>query len=353
MNVAIIYGGKSCENEISVITGCLARGYFGKNVYSIYLDKNNRCFIANGLSPKQHTSGKLRRSVVFLTGEGGVGVVRHGRMQKIKIDVAVNCCHGMCGEDGCVAALCKMCGIPLVGADIASAAISMDKALCKQYLRTLRFPVLPSVTVDAATRTDDILHKLKLPIVVKPCRLGSSIGVSVCHTEQQLSDALQVALTYDSYALCERALDNFIELNCAAMRVQGLTRTSRVEVPHASGELLSFADKYLQGAKQGETCSSLRLQRRVRALTQAVYEKMHFNGVIRVDYLLDNTTDKLYVNEVNSTPGSLSYGLWQGEYSRTEFGSALVEQALADAAKTEALVTSFPSQVLDGNFTKK
>lgn len=353
MNVAIIYGGKSCENEISVITGCLARGYFGKKVYSIYFDKNNRCFIADGLSPKQHVDGKLKRGVVFLTGEGKIGVIRHGRIaQRIKIDVAVNCCHGMCGEDGCVAALCKMCGIPLVGADIASAAISMDKALCKQHLRTLRFPVLPSVTVNSAMQTSD-LRKLGLPVVVKPCCLGSSIGVSVCRTEQQLSDALQLALTYDSHALCERALESFTELNCAAMRVQGLIRTSRVEVPHASGELLSFDDKYLQGAKQGTICTSLRLQKRVRAMTQAIYEKMHFSGVIRVDYLLDNATDKLYVNEVNSAPGSLSYGLWQGEYSRTEFGSALVEQALADAAKTDALITTFPSSVLEGMFAKK
>lgn len=354
MNVLIIYGGKSCENEISVITGCLATSYFLGNVFCVYFDKNNKCYLTNGLSPQQHKSAKFRYEVVFLFGERKIALVRKGRIAKtVNLDVAVNCCHGVCGEDGTVAALCKLTGVPLVGSDIAASAIAMDKELCKIMLRAKRFPVLPSVTLFKNDNVD--LSEIKLPVVVKPCNLGSSIGVAVCHTTEQLGRALDVAFCYDNKVLCENALLDFSEPNCSAMRVNGQIQTSRVDLPVASGEMLSFDDKYI-GERKTNVCNTLcdlSLSDKVRKLTEKIYDALGFSGVVRVDFLLNKTNGKLYVNEINSIPGSLAYGLWQDKYSRSEFGRLLTEQALADRSEQNKLVFDYVSDVLSGKISKK
>ena len=345
--IALIYGGKSVEHEISIITACLAKGYFDGELYSVYLDRNNRAFLAgNDWTPRQHLRQKLTKQVVFLTGERALGIVNGKRLTKIPIDVAVNCCHGLFGEDGCVAALCRMSDIPLVGSDVAASAVAMDKVLTKQLLTACGFPVVKGV---CAVKGDLPDVTLTYPLIVKPALLGSSIGVEVCHSQSELSPALERAFRYCGKVLVEEALTDFTEINCAAMRTQGKVKTSAVETPVTLNELLTFSDKYINGAYQKPAANLAQdVQTEASRLTAEIYEKLFFGGVIRVDYLLDNQTGKLYVNEINTTPGSLAFGLWEANYSRASYGQALTEQAIADNNEMQSFTYTFDSGVLNG-----
>ena len=354
MNVMIVYGGKSCEHDISIITACLAKGYFKGNVYSVYFDRDNRAYlVGNDLTPRDHLRIKLTKRVNFVFGESAIQIVK-GRLvlQTVHVDVAVNCCHGLNGEDGCIAALCQMANIPLVGTDIASSAVAMDKTLTKHLLKQLGLPVVEGVTLtesDLKHLTESV-ETLTYPLIVKPAMLGSSIGVEVCANEQQLKAALGKAFTYCGKVLCEQALTDFIELNCAAMRVRGKVETSVVDCPLTTHDILTFADKYMASEpfEKPPVAVAEEIKEEVGRLTAEIYTKLGCGGVIRVDYLMDKMSGKLYVNEINTTPGSLAYGLWEGKYSRTQYGEALVDQAVADYRELQQRVYVFDSGVLSG-----
>ncbi len=348
--VAVIYGGKSCEHDVSIITACLAKGYFKGKLVSVYIDKQNRAFLAgNEWTPRDHLVKTPSVRVVFLTGEGALGIVRGKRLSKLHVDVAVNCCHGLNGEDGCVAALCQLAGIPLVGSDVASSAVAMNKSLCKQVLAQCGFPVVKGVELKTPAEGAKAVG-LGFPLIVKPSLLGSSIGVNVAHCKEELTNALDVAFRYCGSVLAEVALTDFSEFNCAAMRVDGKVQTSNVESPVTLNELLTFEDKYIENNAEKKSPATLteELKGEVKRLTAEIYEKLGFAGVIRVDYLFDNATGKLYVNEINTTPGSLAFGLWQGQYSRTRYGEALVDEAIADYRQLQGYLYTFDSGVLDG-----
>ena len=354
MNIMIIYGGKSCEHDISIITACLAKGYFRGDIYSVYFDRNNRAYLVdNDLTPRGHVTKKLTKRVTFVFGEGKIAISNGILSPKtVPIDVAVTCCHGLSGEDGCIAALCQLACIPLVGSDITSSAVAMDKIITKHVLNDMGMPTVKGV---ALTKTDignltQGVEGLSYPLIVKPAMLGSSIGVEVCHSEEQLRIALNKAFTYCEKVLCEEALTDFGELNCAAMRVGGKVETSIVDCPMTTHDILTFADKYIsnEAFEKPPVDVAEEVKDEVKRLTAEIYTKLGFSGVIRVDYLLDKITGKLYVNEINTTPGSLAYGLWEGKYSRTQYGEALVDQAIADYRELQQRVYTFESGVLNG-----
>ena len=352
-NVIIIYGGRSPEHDISVITACLARGYFDGNLYSVYFNKQNECYLVpNDFTPVRHVTEKLKNKVVFLFGESAIGVIKGKRIvKKIPVDVVVNCCHGSNGEDGTEAALCNLLGAPVVGSPLIPSAVAMDKVVTKYVLSQMGLPVVKGFSLRQNDVNDFAVLKADLayPLIVKPSTLGSSIGVKVVNNDDELEQALIAAFKYDGKVLCEQALTDYAELNCAAMRVKGEVITSNVDCPQSIHDILTFEDKYVQNsAVSGGGQVSDDVKRQVGNLTERIYSELGFQGVIRVDYLYDKTTDTLYVNEINTIPGSLAYGLWEQRYTRTEYGQALVEQAVNDKRLSSRRLSVFDSGVLNG-----
>ena len=352
-NIIIIYGGKSCEHDISIITACLAKGYFADfNVYCVYMDKNNVPYLApNNFTPAMHVTAKFKQKVAFLYGEKSLALLKHNRIVKrIPIDVIVNCCHGRCGEDGSVAALCGLLNVPLVGSGITASAVAMDKILSKSALNAVGISTVKGFEINKrnVARLAELVNGYRYPLIVKPNTLGSSIGVAVCKDFDELSNNVELALKYDSRILCEQALTDFCELNCAAMRVDDNVSVSRVDVPTTVNDILTFDDKYIGGNDKQTVKPSVSddIIRQVKSITEQIYSEFCFNGVIRVDYLYDNAQHKLYVNEINSIPGSLAYGLFSDVYSLTEYGELLVKQAERDYTETSNLTSSFSSSVL-------
>jgi len=359
MNILLVYGGKSCEHDISVITACLAKGYFEGNVISAYLSPENVCYLVpNNLTPAEHKNIVGKEQIAFLFGRKQVAVLHKNKVKKVlDVDVVVNCCHGHSGEDGAISALCELADLPLVGSGIVASAVAMDKIVTKQALVFEEFPALPGVEIidKFDVRDIDKIEKLGYPIAVKPSTLGSSIGVSLCHSLTELKEGLEVALSYDKRVLCEKGLSDFYELNCAAMRTDRGVETSAVERPYTTHDILTFADKYVRGEKGAErNCEVVTgMSEQVQKLTAEIYDKLGFGGVVRIDYLVDNVSGKLYVNEINSVPGSLSYGLWQKKYTPKQFGRLLTSQAQKDYAEMEKLNRKYASKVLDGAVIRK
>lgn len=359
MNILIAYGGKSCEHDISIITACLAKGYFGGNIVSVYFDTNNRCFLVpNDFTPKKHKTEKLKNNVAFIFGERKIAVYSKKKIVKyVDIDVAVNCCHGLHGEDGTFAAICGMSNIPMVGSDIVSSTIAIDKSLTKTVLKSLNIPVVDGCVAEESSKDDlkEFVRKFGYPLIVKPNKLGSSIGVKIVHSDVELADALAAAFRYDGKVLCEIALTDFYELNCSAMKVNDAVETSRVDCPYTLNDILTFNDKYIsnQPYERKKLNAPAEVVEEVQTLTKTIYEKLGFSGVIRVDYLYDKNENKLYVNEINSIPGSLAYGLWEDKYTRMEFGQALVEEAVKDFRELQQHTFVFGSGVLAGGGIKK
>ena len=200
-------------------------------------------------------------------------------------------------------------------------------------------------------RSDDLKDcTVNYPVVVKPVTLGSSIGVAVARDDDELATALLNAFKYDGRVLVERALGDFTELNCAVMRTRGEVVSSAVDCPVTLNDILTFEDKYVSGSaadiERVKAPDSLVAE--VKKMTERIYERLGFSGVIRVDYLLDNETNELYVNEINAIPGSLAYGLWEQRFTRAEYGQALVEQAVADHRENACVTRVFESSVLSG-----
>lgn len=359
MNILIIYGGKSCEHDISIITACLAKGYFDGQIISAYLDKQNRCFLVpNNLTPSKHIDAKLNQQLLFCFGERRVAVCKGKKIKKyLNVDVVVNCCHGACGEDGTIAGICQLLDVPLVGSNLLPSALAMDKIATKQALRAIG---VPTVVGKRITRIqyqvgNYSIGNLGFPVIVKPNKLGSSIGISLCQNKSQLKQALELAFRYDNDVLCEKALTNFYEINCSAMRVDGEVQTSQVDVPITTHDLLTFEDKYIANGKLSTVTNDIDsdIETAVKGITEQIYQQFGFCGVVRVDYLVDKNTNKIYVNEINAIPGSLAYGLWSNIYSAKKFGNLLVRQALDDYQQNRRLEHTFASTVLTSTINKK
>lgn len=319
----MIFGGRSQEHDVSVITGVLTLNSLDKTIFSpipVYVDKDGVWYTGEGLNNiANFKSDKLKRlkRVALFPGDDRLYEVEKRVKPIAKIACAVNCMHGRNGEDGTVSAVFKLSAVPLASPDVFPSAMSMDKDVCKLCLKAMGIPTVDGVTIERSTYFADVkgkikrLEKLGYPLIVKPCSSGSSIGVSVAKDGEQLEAALAKAFTFDVKTLVEKFVDGFHDVNCACFKADGVTYASELEMPFG-GEFLSFSDKYSGSKGGGRRVFPAKLDgsltEKIRATTIAVYERFQFNGMVRFDYLVKG--EEYYLNEINSVPGSLAYYLF-------------------------------------------
>ena len=345
-NVAVFFGGNSSESEISVITGMYAvnllRGTRYR-VFPVYLPPSGG-FLLGEWKGVEEFAGAVKGTPVTLSGSS---LVRAGRKKPcIRIDVALNCCHGGMGEDGTLAALLRWNRIVSASPSVAESALFMDKTLTKIAARGLGIAAAPSIAVserDYATAPEEVLSRIQafgFPLVVKPARLGSSIGLTVVRERGGLADALALAFELDSAALIERYFAKKRDVNCAACRLDGQIRVSPCEEVFSGGELLSYAEKYEQGkgscmpAELPEAVSS-----RIADDTRRLYEAFGMRGVVRADFLV--VGEEVFFNELNTVPGSLAGYLFGDTLAQIRrFFVALLDEALLDAPREKKTLTT-------------
>ncbi len=356
-NIALIFGGKSAEHEVSVITAKqIYNGYTKEefNILPIFLDKENQFFLVKDFTDlsefaKSNLNSKIFTKVKFEIGSNKL-YKSANRKEICVIDACINACHGGIGENGNLVALFEMCNIPISSGDTMALAVGFDKVASKLICKASDIDVLDCIWFykeeweNAPTKILNDLSKQKYPLIVKPARQGSSIGVTVAHNARELISAVKLAFEFDNKVLIEKSLQNYKEFNCSAIGFAGgQIETSKVDEPQKIHEILSFEDKYVNGGKSSDknnkldSCSckfnneknlgikgslanakreftkDLKLETKIKAITEKVMRIHNLSGVIRVDYLFDIKKKKLYFNEVNTVPGSLSFYFWAKE----------------------------------------
>ena len=362
-NVAVVFGGKSCENEISILTGVFVLNLLDRGKYApipIYIHTDGGMYTSSKMNDLKIFKEKRYSCFERIFMDGGTVYALNGSKRKIKaiakLDVAINCCHGGLGEGGGVSAMMEWNGVPLASPDLTSSGVFLDKCLTKMIAQGLGIPTLEYIRVnesDYQKRGAFLLKrvgaKLKYPVVIKPAHLGSSIGISVARTEEEAKERIEEAFALDHRLIIERYLENKCDINCAAYELNGEIYISEPESAFGAG-IYSFEEKYIKRTsdgvsgklKEGENRERGRgryalnrdLRDKIRAYTKTIYKRMNLKGVVRMDFLASE--GKVYLCEVNTVPGSLAYYLFCERVTDARmFIGDLLEEALRDSVKKD------------------
>lgn len=355
-SVAVFFGGDSVEREVSVITGVTTANAVDSSRYAViavYVDKNGVWYVGESLLDLDFYKNfdyKRVKKVTFCSGDNTLYFVKNGRLKRcVEISIAINCMHGDLGENGSFSGLLACHNIALASPSVLPSSISMDKSFTKSVLKGIGVKTLPSILVENGK---SVRAKITYPVIVKPNSLGSSVGVSLANDKEQLKKALTYAFKYDDKVVIEEFLSGGVEINCAVFKDEkGEVIVSECEKPFARGSYLSFEDKYASGKREYPAKISEEISQKIKTVTEKVYKALNFNGIIRIDYFVKGQT--VYLNEINSVPGSLAYYFF-GE-SLTEFTNLLTQLIRAgerDFIKRKALERSYNSGILSGRGCK-
>ena len=392
LKVAVIYGSRTCEHDVSIVSALQAMDNLDKNEYEIvpvYIARDGQWYtgrllrnitfysafkpeLVTHVAPVMSEDGKLTlMPVTSIAPHGFKGMVKVlmsnmnlGEDTVEKCDVVLPVMHGMNGEDGTLQGLLELFNVPYTSTGVLGSALGMDKIAMKQFFRGCGLPVLDGMWFARSEwnkNHEEVLNRVEsscpYPVYVKPANLGSSIGISRATDRQSLIKAIETAVEYDRRILVERGIEKPVEINCSALRINGEVRASLCEMPASWEEFLTFDDKYLRGSKsgKGQGMESLarkvpapisdELTQRIQQMTTQVYNAMDCKGVVRIDYMLDG--DELYINEINIIPGSLAFYLWEPlGISFKEMLDCMIEDAFTAYAEKNRSVFSYDSSIL-------
>lgn len=341
IKVGVIFGGESVEHEVSVISALQAIEFMNKDKYDIvpiYISKDKIWYTGESLfkidSYKDLENLKKTCKEVTLCKLNGDFCLFNtkGLMNKVveKIDVAFPIVHGQNVEDGTLAGYLDTVGIPYVGSGVLGASLGQDKVLIKQVLSSADIPVVDYLWFYDVEFDNDkekylsLIKDMGYPVVVKPASLGSSVGINFVKNEKTIEDAINEAIEYDRKIIVEKAVDNLIEVNCSVVGNYTIQETSLIEEVISSNSILTYEDKYIgesksKGPNKGMVNTSRiipanisdELTKSIEETSKEVFKVLNLSGVCRIDYLIDSKTNKYYVNEPNTIPGSLSFYLWE------------------------------------------
>lgn len=342
-NVAVFFGGKSCENEISVLTGVFVLNLLDVERFfpvPVYIHTDGKFYTSEKMRDLNVFKKKDYSSFMRVLFEDGSMYAFNPKKEKIKrkykIGVALNCCHGGFGEGGGVSALAELNHIPFASPKTAPSGVFMDKALTKLVAKSLSVPTVDYVRLQendykkrGAFLLKNIGARLKYPVVVKPAKLGSSIGISLAETTEEAKTAIEAAFALDDVVLVEKYLAHKRDINCAAYSLSGEIFVSEPEEAYGGG-IYAFSDKYLnrKDGVRGNAPLDEELRKKIRAYTRTLYKRMNLNGIVRMDFLEED--GEVYLGEVNTVPGSLAYYLF---CERISDAKNLFSDLLDDALK--------------------
>jgi len=375
-NVGVFFGSKTPEHDVSIITaqtiisGLKKMGY---NIVPVYLSKEGEWYIDKKLGTikffvtdnYESLLKKTDRYYIDLEKSVGKIVFKSKKLlgKEITVDIAFPAFHGINGEDGTIQGLFEIFNIPYVGCGVASSAITMDKVLTKQFYISNDIPTTKFINFnndDWKTKKDELLKNIKdnltLPFFIKPARLGSSIGIAKVKKIEELKFAIEVALHYDAKILVEEGVTNLKDLTCCVIGNQEPI-TSEIQESSFGDEFFSYDEKYLNdgGAQLGNAQKSIIIPanidadvtKKIKDLSAQVYKALDCSGIARVDFLYNSVEKKIFVNEVNTLPGTLYHHLWKA--SGLEFDGLLkklVQYAEEKYEEKKAIKYNFESSLL-------
>jgi len=378
--VGVFFGSRAPEHDISIITGNLIiNGLLGLGykVIPIYIDKSGDWKINEKLSDiktfKNPMIANSIRSEYYLDLKASTGKLTFRKIgifsSVITIDLIFPAFHGQNGEDGTFQGLCEMLNVPYVGCDTTSSSITMDKVLTKILYQTEKIPTtkfLSITNVDWSNNKKDLIAKTKalnFPLIIKPARLGSSIGISKASNIKELEYSIEVALHFDSKIIVEKCIDDLMDITvCVIGNDEPIT--SLIQESVFQKDFFSYDDKYINkgGAQTGKATNNVIIPARLEEKTTKeirdtairIYKLFGCSGIARVDFLYDKKTKNWYANEINTLPGTLYHHLWKASgIELDELLSRLIEYADEKYQAKKYLTSTFTSSVLSQTSSSK
>ncbi len=343
--IGVIFGSRSCEREVAIISAVQLMRHADREKYDVipvYIDEDGSWYTGDKLTDintfkpfRPEGAGIVKVFPDLSSGSGallrlnkGSGLFAKEKLEIVaRIDVYIVVMHGLNGEDGTLQGLLELANVPYTSTSVAGSAVGMDKILMKQVFRGAGLPVLPDTWFTRTFYEKDpeavirqVEDDIGYPVFVKPANLGSSIGVSRAGNAEELKDSLTLAFEYDRRVLVEKGLNKPIELNCSVLGYDGETEASPIEMPINNDAFLDFKDKYLASSGSKGMASLHRvlpapieegLKDEIQTLSKTIFRLLDCKGVVRIDYMFDRDSEKLFITEINTIPGSLAFYLWE------------------------------------------
>lgn len=381
IKIGVFFGGQSVEHEVSIISALQAVNNFNKEKYDIipiYISKENEFFVGEKIKDIEAYKNipallKNSQKVILVNENNKLNLIKYP-LKKFKnniydyIDIAFPVVHGTNVEDGTLQGYLKTLKIPFAGCDVTSSAVGMDKYIMKTILKEEGVPVLNCLKTDYknySKNKDGFIKKIEenisYPVIVKPINLGSSVGIKKADNKEKLEEALDYAFQFATDVLVEKAITNLREINCSVLGDYEEAIASECEEPIGSDEILSYEDKYLNGSKNSGSkgmCDTKRklpadisdeIKEKIQTLAVKTFKALNCNGVSRIDFMLDADTDTVWVNEINTIPGSLSFYLWEASGIKyPDLLDRMVKLALKRERENKNISYSFDTNILSG-----
>ena len=387
IKVGVFFGGESCEHEISCITANQVLHALDSDKYEVipvYIAKNRDLYtgdelfdLSNYYSLNELVSKLKKISLVKDGNKVYIKPVKSSLFEKKEtIDVAFLAVHGTNGEDGTLQGFMEMMKLPYTSCDVLGSAIGQDKAIMKEIFAYEGIPMVDWTYFyydDYAKNEASYLSRVAeigYPVIIKPANLGSSIGIEVAHDEEEFKNKVKEVKEYDLKIVVEKLIQNLKEVNCSVMGSLFEAKASPIEEVLKGDEILSFEDKYVGNAKGSKGAKGAKVPQKgskgmattkrkvpadltdeatsyIKNVSLKVFKALNANGCVRIDFMIDRDTDKIYVNEINTIPGSLAFYLWNEEgIDFSKECDILIENALKRYRIKEKMTFSFDTNIL-------
>lgn len=377
LNVGVLIGGRSVEHEVAVITAMQMIENLDKSkykIYPIYISNTGKWLVGPGLDKfETYKKGDFskckevflmptyRSKALYILEDKEASGGLFGKKESYKslekyceLDVAILGLHGTNAEDGTIQGLLDTIGLPYTGGDVLASSVGMDKVLMKDVYKQNNIPTVNYYWFYRdrwASDRDQVIEeieKLSYPLMVKPSNLGSSIGISKAIDRDSLIQSIEVAINYDEKIIIEEAVENLREINCAVLGRNDDLITSVLEEPIGWKDVQNFQDKYSKDSKTTRRIPADvtdQVKKQIEDLAKEAFKVINCAGTARIDFLLEDN-QKVYVNEINTLPGSTSYHLWEKVgISFKELMDRLIEIALKNQEEKDKNLVTFESDI--------
>lgn len=385
IRLGVIFGGESVEHEVSIISAIQAMNKMDSEKYEIipiYITKDRQWYTGEMLKEIETYSDlslikRYAKNVVLYEDNGKFVLQNKKGFRRIvkEIDMVFPIVHGTNVEDGVLQGYLESIGIPFVGGDVYASAVGQDKIFMKEIFRENDLPVCDYAWFYDTEYEDDNekvlarVEKLTYPVIIKPATLGSSVGIKTAHNKEELKVAIDEAIKYDHKIVVEKLVENLMEVNISVLGNYSNQQVSAIEQVIPTKDFLTYEDKYLGSSKtkgkiggkfktsKGMVSTSRvipaplpkKMKEEVEKVAVGAFKALGSSGVVRIDFLVDEKEKKIYINEVNNIPGSLSFYLWEPigkEY--TELLDDMINIGVRDYKMRIAKTHSFDTNILKG-----
>lgn len=366
-NIGVLIGGQSVEHDVSIITGLQVVENLDKNRYNIfviYIDKDGEWYFDERLNDisvyKDWDKNKKKFKQIFpsLNKKDKSNILN-------KIDSIIIAMHGNYGEDGKIQGMLEWLNIPYSSSGVVGSSTAMDKIVMKKIFLGMALPVLPYIWFNRdewINERKEVINKihytLDYPVFIKPANLGSSIGISMATNEEELIKGVEIADKYDKRILVEKGIENAVEVNCSVIKIDNEIKTSALEEPVKWEKFLTFEDKYVKGNNKTKgglqnmsrvipAKVSNEIKEQIEEYSKKIYKAIDCKGVVRIDYILNSDREKIYVNEINTIPGSFSFYLWEPVgISFQKLLDYIIEESIKDFKDKKDNIYKFDSALM-------